>query len=374
MKATAAILRSFGAPSPYAESKPLVIDEVEIDAPGPGEVLVKIAAAGLCHSDLSVIEGNRPRPLPMALGHEASGIIEDVGPGVSRFAPGDHVVMVFVPSCGCCGFCAKGRPALCEPGAAANAAGSLLSGEWRIHQHDEVVNHHLGVSAFASYATLSEHSVIKIDPNFDLTTAALFGCAVLTGVGAVVNTAKLPPGASAAVIGLGGVGLCALLGAQLAGARQILAIDLAEDKLAFARELGATHTVNAGDPNAVEQIKDITGGGVEYAFEMAGSVPALQLAYNITARGGTTVTSGLPHPEKMFSIPAVSMVAEERTIKGSYIGACVPSIDLPHYMSLYEQGKLPVDRLLTHTISMDEINLGFDRLASGEAIRQVIVL
>ncbi len=374
MKATAAILRQTGVLPPYAESTPLVIEEIDVDAPGPGEVLVKIAAAGLCHSDLSVIDGNRPRPMPMALGHEASGIIEDVGVGVTRFSPGDHVVMVFVPSCGLCGFCARGRPALCEPGALSNAAGSLLSGTRRIHQQGEIINHHLGVSAFSTYATLSQHSVIKIDPEFDLNTAALFGCAVLTGVGAVVNTAGLPPGASAAVIGLGGVGLCALLGAQLAGARQILAIDLSEEKLAFARELGATHTVNAGNPNAVEQIRDLTGGGVEYAFEMAGSVPALELAYNITARGGTTVTSGLPHPERKLSIQAVSIVAEERTLKGSYIGTSVPSVDLPRYLSLYEQGKLPVDRLLTHTLALEEINLGFDRLASGEAIRQVVVL
>ncbi|HBD12218.1 MAG TPA: alcohol dehydrogenase, partial [Porticoccaceae bacterium] len=247
MKATAALLHSIGAPRPYAQSQPLVIDEVELDPPGPGEVLVKIAAAGLCHSDLSVIDGNRPRPLPMALGHEAAGVVEEVGAGVTRFTPGDHVVMVFVPSCGLCGFCARGRPALCEPGAAANAAGTLLNGERRLHRHGQSINHHLGVSAFASHATLSQHSLVKIANDFDLTKAALFGCAVLTGVGAVVNSAKLPPGASAAVIGLGGVGLAALLGAQLAGARQVVAVDLSEEKLSFAKSLGATHTVNAGD-------------------------------------------------------------------------------------------------------------------------------
>ena len=374
MKATAALLHSMGAPRPYAQSQPLVIDEVELDPPGPGEVLVKIAAAGLCHSDLSVIDGNRPRPLPMALGHEAAGVVEEVGAGVTRFTPGDHVVMVFVPSCGLCGFCARGRPALCEPGAAANAAGTLLNGERRLHRHGQSINHHLGVSAFASHATLSQHSLVKIANDFDLTKAALFGCAVLTGVGAVVNSAKLPPGASAAVIGLGGVGLAALLGAQLAGARQVVAVDLSEEKLSFAKSLGATHTVNAGDADAPQIIKEISGGGVEYAFEMAGSVPALELAYGVTARGGVTVTSGLPHPERMLSIQAVSLVAEERTLKGSYIGASVPSIDLPHYMSLYEQGRLPVDRLLTHTLGLEQINEGFDRLASGEGVRQVIVM
>ncbi len=374
MKVTAAILAIMGLPRPYAESTPLVLGELELAPPGPGEVLVRIAAAGLCHSDLSVIEGNRPRPLPMALGHEASGVIEEVGAGVSRFAVGDHVVMVFVPSCGSCGFCARGRPALCEPGASANGAGTLLGGARRLSHAGHEINHHLGVSAFADYAVVSEHSLVKIPAAFDLTKAALFGCAVLTGVGAVVNTAALRPGASAAVVGLGGVGLSALLGAQLAGARQIIAVDLADQKLAFARELGATHTVNAGDANAVEQIRDLSGGGVEYAFEMAGSVPALELAYRITARGGTTVTSGLPHPERQLSIQALSLVAEERTLKGSYIGASVPSIDLPRYLALHEQGKLPVDRLLTHTLTLEEVNSGFDRLASGEGIRHVIVM
>lgn len=374
MKTKAAVLYKMGAAPPYADSRPLVITDIDLAPPGPGEVLVKIAAAGLCHSDLSVIDGNRPRPTPMALGHEAAGVVQEVGAGVTRFAPGDHVVMVFVPSCGACAFCARGRPALCEPGAAANGAGTLLTGARRLSRGGEPINHHLGVSAFAEYATLSQQSLVRIDPAFDLTKAALFGCAVLTGVGAVVNTAKVPPGASVAVVGLGGVGLCALLGAQLAGARQIVAVDLANDKLAFAKELGATHCVNAGSPRAIEELRDLSGGGVEYAFEMAGSVPALELAYAITARGGTTVTSGLPNPERKLSIQAVSLVAEERTLKGSYIGTSVPSIDLPRYLSLHEQGKLPVDRLLTHIIALDDINVGFDRLAAGQAIRQVIAL
>ena len=374
MKALAAVLENMGAPPPYAQSRPLVVTEVELAPPGPGEVLVKVAAAGLCHSDLSVIDGNRPRPTPMALGHEAAGVVLEVGAGVTRFAAGDHVVMVFVPSCGHCAFCARGRPALCEPGAAANAGGALLSGARRISRRGSPIHHHLGVSAFADHAVVSQQSLVKIDPQFDLTRAALFGCAVLTGVGAVVNTARVAPGASVAVVGLGGVGMCALLGAQLAGARQIIAVDLADAKLAFAKELGATHCVNAGGPRALEEIRDLSGGGVDYAFEMAGSVPALELAYFITARGGTTVTSGLPNPERKLSIPAVSLVAEERTLKGSYIGACVPSVDLPHYLSLHQQGKLPVERLLTHTLALDDINAGFDRLAAGQAIRQVIAL
>lgn len=372
MKVRAAVLEAIGADRPFDQSKPLIVDELELEGPGPGEVLVKVVAAGLCHSDLSVIEGNRPRPTPMALGHEASGIVEEVGPDVTRFAPGDHVVMVFVPSCGQCLPCSQGRPALCEPGAAANGVGTLLTGSRRLSRAGSPVHHHLGVSAFAEYATVSQQSLVKINPEFDLVQAALFGCAVLTGVGAVVNTGNLKPGMTTAVIGLGGVGLCSLLGAVVSGARQIVAIDLADDKLELARELGATHTVNAGDQEAVQQVKDISGGGVDMAFELAGSVRALELAYNITARGGTTVTAGLPHPEHKLGIAAVSLVAEERTLKGSYIGTCVPRRDLPRYMDLYEQGKLPVDRLLSDVLDLDDINLGFERLAAGKAIRQVI--
>jgi alcohol dehydrogenase len=374
MKIRAAVLNEMGAPTPYAQSKPLVIETIELDPPGPGEVLVKIAAAGLCHSDLSVIEGNRPRPMPMALGHEAAGIVEELGPGVDDLKRGDHVVMVFVPSCGHCLPCSEGRPALCEPGAAANTAGTLLSGAKRLHRNGEDVNHHLGVSAFAEYATVSRRSLVKIDPDLPLDEAALFGCAVLTGVGAVINTAKISAGSSVAVIGLGGVGLSSLLGAIAAGARRVVAVDLSDDKLGLARQLGATDTFNAGSADAVNEIREATGGGVEFAFEMAGSVRAMDLAYKITRRGGTTITAGLPPPTHTVNIPQVNLVAEERTVKGSYIGTCVPVRDLPRYIELYRRGRLPVDRLMSDHLKLDDINLGFDRLHEGKAVRQVVVI
>lgn len=373
MKIRAAVLNAMGASHPYAVSKPLVIETVDLAPPGPGEVLIKVVAAGLCHSDLSVINGDRPRPMPMALGHEAAGVVEELGAGVTDLLVGDHVVVVFVPSCGLCSPCAEGRPALCEPGAAANGAGTLLSGARRISHVGNTINHHLGCSVFAEYATVSRHSLVKIDPTVPLDEAALFGCAVLTGVGAVVNTAKVQVGASVAVIGLGGVGLAALLGAYAAGARQIIAVDLSEDKLAQARELGATHTVNAGAADAMEQIRALSAGGVEYAFEFAGSIRALDLAYRITRRGGTTVTAGLPPSTATLPLAAVSLVAEERTLKGSYIGTCVPSRDVPRYISLYQQGRLPVDKLLTGRMKLDDINRGFDLLHEGKAIRQVVV-
>jgi alcohol dehydrogenase len=373
MKIKAAVLEKMGAATPYEKSKPLAIQEVELDPPGRGEVLVKMAAAGLCHSDLSVIDGNRPRPTPMVLGHEAAGVVQELGPGVDDLAVGDHVVMVFVPSCGHCLPCAEGRPALCEPGAAANGAGTLLSGARRLHRNGGDVHHHLGVSAFAEYATVSRRSLIKIDRELPFDEAALFGCAVLTGVGAVINTARVSAGASVAVVGLGGVGLSSLLGAVAVGARRVVAVDLSDEKLGLARQLGATDTFNAGGANAIEEIRAATGGGVEFAFEMAGSVRAMDLAYKITRRGGTTVTAGLPPPSHTFALPQVNLVAEERTVKGSYIGTCVPNRDLPRYIELYRRGKLPVDRLMSGRLKLDEVNVGFDRLHEGKAVRQVIV-
>jgi alcohol dehydrogenase len=373
MKIRGAVLQAMGAETPYARSQPLVIEDVDLDPPGTGEVLVKIAAAGLCHSDLSVINGDRPRPTPMLLGHEAAGIVEGLGAGVTDLQRGDHVVMVFVPSCGHCLPCAEGRPALCEPGAAANTAGTLLSGARRLSRHGLPIHHHLGCSAFAEYATVSRRSLVKIDPALPLDEAALFGCAVLTGVGAVVNTAKVAAGQTVAVIGLGGVGLAALIGAVSAGASRVVAIDLADDKLTLAKGLGATDTYNAGSDTCVDEVKAATAGGVDFAFELAGSVKAMELAYKITRRGGTTVTAGLPPPTHMLPIPQVNLVAEERTIKGSYIGTCVPVRDLPRYIALYRQGRMPVDRLLTGRLQLDDINLGFDRLREGKAVRQVVV-
>jgi alcohol dehydrogenase len=373
MKIRAAVLNTMGLPRPYAVSKPLTIAHLTLDWPGQGEVLLKVAAAGLCHSDLSVINGDRPRPLPMALGHEAAGVVEEIGPGVDDLTKGDHVIMVFVPSCGHCLSCAEGRPALCEPGAAANTAGTLLSGHRRLKRNGETINHHLGVSAFADYAVVSRRSLVKVDRELPLDEAALFGCAVLTGVGAVVNTARVQAGASVAVIGLGGVGLNALLGAGATGARRLVAVDLSDEKLGLARQLGATDTYNAGAPDVIEAIREATRGGVEYAFEMAGSVKAMELAYRITRRGGTTVTAGLPPPAHGFTVPQVNLVAEERTVKGSYIGTCVPVRDIPRYIALYRQGRLPVDRLMSGHLALDDINEGFDRLHEGKTVRQVMI-
>lgn len=373
MKVRAAVLRQMGHTAPYAESKPLRIETLELAPPGPGELLVRVRAAGLCHSDLSVIDGSRPRVMPMVMGHEAAGEVVGMGSDVEGFAAGDPVVFSFVPVCGHCAPCASGRPALCEPGAKANVAGTLLSGERRWQEPPAELNHHLGVSAFAEYTVVSARSAVKIDPALPPEIAALFGCAVMTGVGAVVNTAKVAPGESVAILGLGGVGLAALVGARAAGANPLVAVDVLPGKLDLARELGATHTVLAGPGvDVAAAIREATGG-VQYAIETVGHEQVLMQAYAATRRGGTTITVGLPHPSKQFSVPAVSLVAEERTVKGSYMGSCVPSRDIPRFVALYRAGLLPVDRLLTHTLKLEDINEAFDRLKSGEAVRQVVL-
>jgi alcohol dehydrogenase len=374
MKIRAAVLDQIGVAPPYAESRPLKIETVDLGEPGPGEALVQVKAAGLCHSDLSVINGDRPRPTPMALGHEAAGIVERLGDGVDDLAIGDHVVMVFVPSCGHCTPCAGGRPALCEPAAKANTAGTLLSGARRLSRNGAAVNHHVGVSAFATHAVVSRRSLVRVDKDLPLEEAALFGCAVLTGVGAVVNTAKVRAGESVAVVGLGGVGLNAMLGALMVGARRVIAVDILPEKLALARQLGATDTFDAREADCAERLRAATDGGVDHALEMAGSAKALELAWKITRRGGKTVTAGLPHPTHTLGVPIVNLVAEERTLTGSYVGSAVPSRDIPRYVALYRQGRLPVDRLLSERLTLDEINLGFDRLASGRTVRQVVVM
>ena len=375
MKTRAAVLKQSPVSAPYAVSKPLSIEVVELDEPGPEELLIKIGAAGLCHSDLSVINGNRPRQTPMVLGHEAAGTVVQVGSGIKDLKSGDKVVMTFQPTCGHCLPCAEGRAALCIPGAEANGKGVLMSGAIRIHEchGNEVIYHHCGVSAYAEYAVISRNSVVKVDADLPFAELALFGCAVQTGVGAVINTCKVQPGQSVAIIGLGGVGLAALLGASAAGATQIIAIDLSAEKLKVAEELGATQTFLASDPDVIAKVKEVSRGGVDHAVELAGAVPALELAYKITRRGGQTVTAGLASPTSEFKIPAVNLVGDERTVKGSYMGSCVPQRDIPRYIALYQAGKLPVNKLLTGVLTLDQINEGFDLLDQGKAIRQVVV-
>ena len=372
MKIRAAVLNASPVAAPYAQSRPLRIEELDLAPPGRDEVLVRVRAAGLCHSDLSVIDGNRLRPVPMVLGHEAAGEVVETGEGVDDLKPGDRVVMVFVPSCGHCAPCAEGRPALCEPGNAANGRGEMLGGGRRLSVAGQPVHHHIGVSAFAEHAVISRRSLVKIEADIPHEIAALFGCAVLTGVGAAVNTARIKAGETVAVVGLGGVGLSALLGAIACGASRIIAVDLAQDKLDLALALGATDAFKADTPDVIEAIRLATKGGVDHGLEMAGSVKALDLAYQITRRGGTTTTAGLANPAHTLSLSPVRLVAEERTLKGSYVGSCVPSRDIPRFIELYQRGRLAVDKLWTSSGSLDEINEGFDALHEGRTIRHIV--
>jgi Zn-dependent alcohol dehydrogenase len=372
MRVRGAVVWEAGRPAPYAQSRPVDVADLELAEPGPGELLIRVGAAGLCHSDLSVIDGSRIRELPIALGHEAAGEVAALGPGTNGFAVGDHVVLAFVPPCGACPPCLAGRPALCEPAAVAGVSGTLLSGERRVTTAGgDMLHHHSGVSAFAEHIVVDARSAVPVEDDLPWDLAAVFGCAVLTGVGAAVNAAAIGEGDRVAVFGLGGVGLSALMGAQMAGAATVVGVDLVPAKCERAASLGAIAV--PGGEGAVEAVREATGGGADKVIDATGNIDALADAYAATRRGGTTVTVGLPHPARALSVPATAMVLEERTLRGSYMGSGIPSRDIPRYISAWREGRLPVDKLLTHTLPLDEINEGFDRLRDGRAVRQAVV-
>ena len=373
MKMKAAILRTTSAQRPFSVSKPLSIEEVELDPPKRGEVLIKVKAVGLCHSDLVAITGERAKPMPIVIGHEAAGIVEEIGQDVQGFAVGDHVVPSYVASCGRCEMCSVGRPALCEPATIANANAVLKDGTTRLRQGSTRIHHHSGVAGFAEYSVIPEEALVKIDKSVPFEHAALFGCGVVTGVGSVINTAQAKPGQFIAVVGLGGVGLSAVLAALAIGSGKVLALDLSEEKLAFARELGVHHALNAGDADIQAQIAALTGGGVHIAIETAGSNRALQMAYDITRRGGTTVTAGMPGPEAEITLSHLKIAAEERSIKGSYMGSCVAKRDIPRYLNMFQNGSLPVDKLMSRLIGFDDLNAAMDRLADAKTVREVLI-
>lgn len=386
MRITGAVLERCGVPAPYAESRPVTVGPLELDPPGEGEVLVRIEAAGLCHSDLSVVDGNRARPVPMLLGHEAAGIVEATGPG-GRLAVGQRVVMTFLPRCGRCAQCATDGRLPCAVGSAANAAGTLVGGGRRLRRavppgsvggaadergsdgagagEIQEVHHHLGVSAFATHAVVSETSVVPVDDDVPPDVAALLGCAVLTGGGAVVNAGRPAPGDRVAVVGLGGVGMAALLVAVALG-HEVVGVDAVPAKLDLARELGATLAV--GPQEAADQ-----GLRAPVVIEAAGSARAFETAYALTAPGGTTVTVGLPHPDARASVSPLSLTAEARTVVGSYLGSAVPGRDIPRYVDLWRAGRLPLDRLVSDRITLDDLPVALDRLASGAALRQLVM-
>lgn len=364
-----AVLDRIGLPRPYAESRPISVVDLDLDRPGSGEVMVRIEAAGVCHSDLSVVDGNRIRPVPMLLGHEAAGIVEAVGDGPpsegADLAVGQRVVLVFLPRCGHCAACATEGLTPCEPGSVANAAGTLLGGGMRLSRAGHRVYHHLGVSGFATHAVVNRASAVPVPRDVPPEVAALLGCAVLTGGGAVLNVGNPRPGQSVAVVGLGGVGMAAVLTALTYDDVRVIAVDQLPGKLAAARDLGAHETYTP------QQVAD---GAVKAAVvvEAVGHPAALETAIALTAPGGRTITVGLPPPDARISLSPLGFVAEGRSLIGSYLGSAVPTRDIPRFVSLWRSGRLPVESLVSSTIRLDEVNEAMDNLADGNAVRQLI--
>ena len=366
----AAVIRTNTSTAPYKISKPLSIEEIKISPPLANEILVQVKGAGLCHSDLSVINGSRIMPLPLVIGHEGSGEVVELGSAIRDIKVGDHVSFQFSPSCGRCRRCLEGRPQVCELAAATKGKGQLMSGGSRLSDLEgTILNHHTGISCMSEYTVVDRGSVVVIDKSINIEDAALFGCAVMTGVGAVINTARIRPGDSVAIIGLGGVGLNGVMGAKLGGAETIIAIDIDPSKFERAKELGATHCFDSKNKDTVQAIRDLTNGGVDFAIDLAGVIPAMNTAYAIVRYGGSIVTAGLSPANAEFSFNHGDLVAQEKSILGSYMGSCVPVRDVPRFLNLFQQGRLPVDKL----IGFDELNEGFDKLSKGEVVRQILV-
>jgi len=355
-------------------NQPVSVEEVEIASPKAGEVMVKIAACGVCHSDLSATNGTIPMPPPLVIGHEAAGVVEEVGAGVSDLAPGDHVVIIWIPMCGKCRYCAEGRPALCDVGA--RAASTLPDGTTRIKDKDgNDLRHMAGVAVMAEYATVHRDNVLKIDPEIPLDKAALVGCAVMTGVGAALNTAKVQAGSSVVVFGAGGIGLNVIQGAALAGAETIIAVDLEDKKLGFAQQFGATHTINPGsDGDAVAKTVEITGGGADYSFECIGVPAVIGQAYAAIRKGGTCVVVGVTRLDGQVTLGTFMMPFTEKVLTGSMYGSARPIVDFPRLLNLYKRHRLKLDELVTSTYSIDEINRAFDDMQKGVNARGVIVM
>ena len=365
IKARAVVCREMG--------KPVAVETLDVAPPRRGEVTIKLAACGVCHSDLSATNGTIPFPMPVVLGHEGAGEIVAVGEGVSRFALGDHVVSSFVSMCGKCRWCQTGRPQLCDQ--AAKAGYTLPDGTTRFTDAEgKPVNVFSGCGVMAEYATLHVDNVIKIDAAVPLDKAALIGCGVMTGVGAAVNTARVEAGSVAVVFGCGGVGLNAIQGCRIAGAAMIVAVDTTDAKLEMARQFGATHTVNAKqEENLTKTLKKLTGGGADYAFECVGYGDVAAQAYGILAKGGKAVVVGVAPPKDTTTIRTATLTFEEKTLTGSYFGSARPQQDFPRLIGLYRGGKLMLDQLITRTYTIDEAPQAFADLESGRNARGVIL-
>ncbi len=354
-----------------ANNAPLEIEDLEIDDPGPGEVLLKTAASGICHSDLHVIEGGLPLPPPCVLGHEPAGIVEAVGEGVTDVAPGDHVIACISRWCGVCKFCTQGRPYLCLSAYGGRPGGNLTPA--LTDQNGEAVSQFSGLSSFAEKMLTHERAVVKIRDDMPLDRASLIGCGVMTGVGAAMNTVDIPAGASVVIIGCGGVGLSALQGARIVGAGQIIAVDSQPWKFDLAKDLGATDCVDASQGNTVEAVQELTGGGADFVFECIGLVATVEQAVQMTGRGGTTVLVGVVPVTQNVSINPADLTLQEKKITGSIMGSNRFRFDMPKYIDFYLDGRLRIDEMISARIPLEDINGAFDLMRKGEAARQVIV-
>jgi Zn-dependent alcohol dehydrogenase len=354
-------------------NKPVVVEQVSFDSPKRGEAMVKIAACGVCHSDLSATNGTIALPPPLVLGHEGAGEVVEVGEGVTGLAVGDHVVSSFIYMCGKCRFCASGRPVLCvEQG---KALTTPPEGTPRVKDGaGKPLGIFSGCGVMAEYATVSVDNLVRIDPKIPLDRAALVSCGVTTGVGAVFNTAKVEPGSSVAVFGCGGVGLNVVQGAAIAGAERVIAIDTNQAKLDLARRFGATDAILAAPGEDVAKaLKKMTGGGPDYAFECVGSGALAETAYRAIRRGGKAVIVGVARATESTAFKPMTMVFEEKSLQGSYFGSSVPRVDFPRMLHLYMAGRLKLDELITHRYSIDEAPQAFADLESGRNARGVIV-
>ncbi len=354
----------------YEPGKPLVVEEVDLESPRQGEVLVKIVATGVCHSDLHYIKGDLVMPLPVILGHEAAGVVEAVGPGVDSVKPGAHVVLLFAPACGHCRYCDSGRPHLCEM--RYRVRGKMPDGSTRLRVRGEEVHHFTCVSSWAERAVVPAAGVLPIGDDVPLSVAALLGCAVTTGVGAVVNTARVTPGSSVAVFGLGGVGLNVIQGARIAGAVTIIGVDLLDHRLEAARRFGATHTVNARGDDPVKAIQDLTGGGADYAFEVIGRAAVVRQAVDCLARGGVAVVVGIPPAREELVLPGPAFVLNEKTLRACFYGSARLRFEIPRLLSLYHAGQLMLDELVTAAFPLERVNEAVAALDRGDGLRSIL--
>lgn len=361
----AALLKNYG--------ETISIEEVELRPPQKGEVKVKMKAAGLCRSDLHVAAADLPLPVPIVLGHEGAGVVVEVGVGVHRVKPGDHVVLSWVPECGECHFCLIGRKDLCDQAQSSALLGTLPDGTTRFYQGEQDIYQFSMTGTFSEFTVVPESGVIPIRKEIPFAQAALVGCSVMTGVGAVMNTAKVQIGSNVVVIGAGGVGLNVIQGAALAGAKKIIAVDVMPEKLEIAYQFGATHAIDAAQEEVVDTVLDMTDGlGADYAFEVIGRPETIAQAYNCVRKAGTAVVIGIAPPNAEVSLNAFSLPSQAKILTGSWYGQANPPVDIPILLDMYQAEKLKLDELVTQVFTLDQVNEGFAALKSGKLARGVI--